>query len=576
MLMQLRMRSTKGALPLFLAFLALAVYGGVPGKASAHQPPSNKDSRIINTVPAASAIDAGRSLSAAMSRALAGPPGKRSHQRKGLAVIADFADARLEDWQGDGINNVAELSDQLHKMEEHWAWLSRGLEKFQWDILRVRLPVNLRADAYPSWADYRDAVATLAKQQINIGDYDANRDGVVDSMWIIASNNGMDYDYLTGGTSRNAGANIFVDGQSSLSIVSGATGNFNHEVGHTRGLPDLYGTYETLHYLTVMSESWPLPPQDFTAYERILLGWVKPIVVRRTRRRIHLSSPDERMKAVRVSTPRTFEYFLIEYRNRPDSGFGSNAPPYNGLAIYHVLETSNQGLDPPLVKLEAADGSIGPGAAPQLDDFLYPENPNMLRPLVLRSYFGHQDVFQIDNVQWDADGGLVFDVTVLPMEVTQSNLLINPSFEQGTGSVPDAWQPDAYDPSTATFTWKTNVAKEGRRSVSISASAPNDARWIQTVWDLDPAKTYQFCGWIRGRDVATGPEAGVGANVSVIGGFILSQSLSGSFNWTQVCVGFRPENTSTTLACRLGFYGSTVTGRAWCDRLTLEPLESAF
>lgn len=33
--------------------------------------------------------------------------------RKGLAVIADFADARLEDWRGPGIRSVAQLRTQL-------------------------------------------------------------------------------------------------------------------------------------------------------------------------------------------------------------------------------------------------------------------------------------------------------------------------------------------------------------------------------------------------------------------------------------------------------------------------------
>jgi hypothetical protein len=420
MLMQLRMCSAKRALPLFFAFLALAVYGGAPGKASAHQAPSDDESIIIDSMPGVSAIEAGRSLSAAKSRMLAGPPANRLHRRKGIAVIADFADARLEDWHGGGINNVAGLSYQLHKMEEHWAWLSRGLEKFQWDILRVTLPVNLRADAYPSWWHYRNAVATLAKQQINIADYDANHDGVVDSMWIIASNNGMDSDYLLGGASRNERVNNFVDRQNSLSVIWGVTGNFNHELAHTLGVPDLYGAYDTLHYLTIMSDSWALPPQDFTAYERTLLGWVKPKVVSRTQRGIRLPSADGRMKVVRVSTSRAFEYFLIEYRYRPYSCFGSQAPPYNGLAVYHVLETSKQSLDPPLVKLEAADGYIHPDSYPELEDFLYPENPNLLRPLVLRSYFGAQDVFEIDNLQWTADGRLRFDIAVSPMDVNEN------------------------------------------------------------------------------------------------------------------------------------------------------------
>lgn len=573
MLTQLKIRYKKQALPTLLFALLTLFFNGAPGVASAHEPPDDKDGALED---AASGESAGNPLSAVKSRALAGPPAKCFQRRKGLAVIADFADARLEDWRGEGINSVAELSDQLHKMEEHWAWLSRGKETFHWDILRVTLPANLQVDAYPSWIDYRNAVATLAKQQIDIKNYDANRDGVVDSMWIITSNNGMDYGYMVGGASRNAGVNNFVDGQNSLSVITGATGNFNHELAHTLGVPDLYGPYDTLHYLTMMSDSWPLPPQDFTAYERTLLGWVKPKVISQTRRGIHLPSADKHMKAVRISTPRPYEYFLIEYRHRADSGFGSSAPPYKGLAVYHVLETSNQSLDPPLVKLEVADGYIDPGVAPQIDDFLYPENPSLLSPLVLRSYFGDQEVFQIDNLRWGANGALIFDIEISRMDVIQTNMLFNSSFEMGSGAAPDAWQPDAFVPSTATLTWENNIAKEGRRSVGISASVPNDARWIQTVSDLDPSKTYQLCGWIRGRDIITGPEAAVGANVSIMGGFTLSQSLSGSFDWTQVCVGFRPENTGTTLACRLGFYGSTVVGQAWCDAMTLEPLGSAF
>jgi hypothetical protein len=64
--------------------------------------------------------------------------------RRGLAVIADFSNARLEDWHGAGIRSVAQLKDQLRRMAAHWAWLSHGLESFQWDVIRVTLPVELR------------------------------------------------------------------------------------------------------------------------------------------------------------------------------------------------------------------------------------------------------------------------------------------------------------------------------------------------------------------------------------------------------------------------------------------------
>jgi hypothetical protein len=497
------------------------------------------------------------------------------HRRRGLAVIADFADTRLENWQGEGINSVDKLSGLLRKMEEHWAWLSRGQEKFQWDIIRITLPVTLRPDAYANWLEYRDAVGALIRQQVDVSKYDADHDGVIDSAWIIASNQGMDYGYLIGGTSSNAGVTLFVDPQNSLSVVSEAIGNFNHEVTHAVGdVPDLYGDYDTLHYLTLLSDSWTLPPQDLTAYERMLLGWVEPRPLRRGSQNVRLSSSSQRMDAVRIETSRPSEYFLIEYRRRPDTGFGSNAPPYNGLAVYHVLEGSNQWSDPPLLKLEAADGAIAPNASPALSDFLFPDNLAMQRPLVLRSYFDDQEVFRLDNLYRTGEDGLGFNAQVAPY-VQPNNLLTNGSFEQGQNGAPDAWIANAFAESSV-FSWDKRVGRKGQLSVSITSASPNDAAWTQTVSNLVPGQAYQLCGWVRGENIAIASDAQVGANVSVLGGFVRSESLSGTFDWKQACVIFRPVDTSAALACRIGFYGSTVTGKLWCDDMTLEPLKSAF
>jgi hypothetical protein len=464
-------------------------------------------------------------------------------------------------------------------MEEHWAWLSRGLEQFDWDIIRVTLPVPLQPDAYPGWIEYRNAVAALVRQQIDVSQYDGNNDGVIDTAWIIASNNGIGYEYLIGGASNNAGVNNFVDGQNSLSVVVGATGNFNHEAAHTIGVPDLYGPYGTLEYLTVMADSWTLPPQDFTAFERSLLHWVTPRAINQSTPNVELRPASEYFEAVRIPTNNPSEYFLIEYRRRPDSGFGSSAPPYNGLAVYHALEGSNQGIDPPLLKLEPADGEIQPGTAPELDDFLYPENPNMQRPFVARSYSGRQEVFRVHNLRWTTAGALAFDIEILPLgepgEPDGVNLLTNPSFEEGANSLPYAWTPDAYLP-TAVFNWETQIAQQASRSVSISSDTPNDARWIQTISGLTPGETYELCGWLRGENIVTTPEAQTGANISIMGGFVGSGSLSGTFDWTQACVRFAAEADTVQAACRLGFYGSTLTGKVWCDNLTLRPVESAF
>ncbi|MCD6061946.1 MAG: carbohydrate-binding, CenC-like protein [Moraxellaceae bacterium] len=503
--------------------------------------------------------------------------------RKGVAVIADFADARLEDWTGPGINSAAEFQTELDKMEEHWAWMSHGKETIEWDIIRITVPVNLQPDAFPDFFAYRDAVGALIRQQVNVADYDVNRDGVIDSAFIMASSQNEAFDYLAGGASRHSGVNMFVERQSSLAVVLQTTGNFNHELGHTFGLPDTYGPFGTLGYLTLMTDSWPVPPQDFSAFEKFQLGWLKPRQLEPGTHKVHLLPSTERLDAVRIPTSRPSEYFLIEYRRRPDSGFASVAPPYNGLAVYHVLEGSHQRIDPPLLKLEAADGQIAPDTFPELDDFLYPGNPVMQRPLVLRSYFGGLPIFAIDDVQWARDGGLNFTVKVLPrLPEKLGNLLVknrlrNPSFEQGRGNSPADWLTQALLPG-AQFVWERGTAHSGKRSVSIDSPAPNDARWEQTVSGLTPGKSYQFCGWLKGRNIPFGTRDEVGANISVVNQGERGGGFFGTFDWQQACLVHRSFTPTNTYACRLGFEtpGNLVSGKVWCDDMTLLPLKSAF
>ena len=120
------------------------------------------------------------------------------------------------------------------------------------------------------------------------------------------------------------------------------------------------------------------------------------------------------------------------------------------------------------------------------------------------------------------------------------------------------------------------MARTGQRSAGISAPVVNDARWEQSLSNLTSGQSYALCGWLRGQDVATTSQAPVGANVSIIGGFVRSDARSGTFDWAELCVVFKPETTPVVVGCRIGFFGSTVTGRLWCDDLSLAPLRSAF
>jgi hypothetical protein len=338
------------------------------------------------------------------------------------------------------------------------------------------------------------------------------------------------------------------------------------------GIVDMYGAYGTLGSLTIMSYSWDLPPGDFAAYERLTLGWLKPQAVTQTTRGLWLPRATDQIAAVKVTTSRAAEYFLIEYRHRPESGFGSADVDYNGLVVYHVLEGSSMSQNPPIVKVEPADGSITPSRPTDPYNFVYPGNPYWTPPMVLYSYYGDlQEVFRIDNVVW-VDGGMSFDVIVAPPQPT-TNLLTNPSFENGQGGVPFGWATRTYIGASSGFVWPSQVAVDGKNSAQIESPFDNDKSWNQPMTTV-VGQTYRVCGWLKGD--AIGGSGNTGANLSVLGTWAGAGNLLGTFGWTQRCFDFTAETTRADVACRLGFTASMASGTLWCDDLSVERIRSAF
>ena len=502
--------------------------------------------------------------------------------RKGLCVVVDFPNSKLEDWKEPpdwplppGVHSMGEVREILDQMEGHWSWLSRGIEKVEWDLARVTLPRELKSDSSYGYRTFRaDVMQEAIRQGVDPAEYDVNADGIVDSVWILASSGkyqgtveGQDsgYYWLTGGAALVEGVKSFVDAQANYAVSYRRYGAFNHEFAHNVGLPDLYGPYSTVEELTLMGDNaWHLPGADFSAFERETLGWLKPRVVDRTTSRIVLSPASEKMSAVKVPTDRAYEYFLIEYRKSPEEGYGSVGPRYDGLAVFHVFEPSGQVLDPPLLKIEAADGDIGPytGPAPELTDLYYPGNPVMDLSRVMRSYLTHRPVFRIQNVRW-ARAGIRFDIEILhDGGATAVNLTSNGGFEQGEAGPVD-WTTSEND---ATFEWTSEVSHRGERSVSISASDPVHREWKQSIEGLTPGRAYLLCGWLKGQDIAGAEDRDVGANVLISGTFNRRNAGFGTFDWTSTCMAFEaPGNGIADVACGLGGWGSQAAGTVWCD-----------
>jgi len=359
---------------------------------------------------------------------------------KGLCVIVDFANNRLENYQGDhpsdAVKSEAEIKEILNTMESHWAWMSLNTHFYEWDIHRITLDQRLGPNAFEGWWEYRDAVADKVKQVVNPADYDANRDGIMDTVFMIGSINDAEYSWAVGGRSINNGIDCFHDGQASQSIRVRAIGNFNHEAGHTRingEQPDVYGDYDTLGYLTVMSNSWPTPAHGFSAFERCAMGWVSPQIITRTQRGVVLRPAELHLEAVKIPTRNPAEYWLIEFRDKPDSGFGSSQdyPDFRGLAIYHVNTNRQDGgnfQNPPFLRLEKPGKNPGYGTQPRKNDLWAPGNRDMTGPYVGRTESDPNQVyFTVENLSYTNDG-MRFDVVIKESQAANSAYTLTPLY----------------------------------------------------------------------------------------------------------------------------------------------------
>ncbi|MFX0091892.1 MAG: hypothetical protein ACFFBD_09035 [Candidatus Hodarchaeota archaeon] len=337
---------------------------------------------------------------------------------KAICVITDFQNHSLEDFSSNFTGGVCSISDVqtiLEKTSDHWKWLTCGMQTIQWNIIRIKVPQNLTKEAFTGWRDFRYQVVDFTYNQINQSMYDANYDGIIDVMWIISASRDYTpkrgYNYLIGGMAEINGAKTFLDGQGSLSLKLGAYANFNHEIGHCLALPDLYGAYDTIGYLSIMSDSWPISGFGFCAFDKYKLGWLEPLEITSTQKNIELLPAEQNFSSILIPTNQVDEYFLIEYRKKPESGYASftdaNHPQYNGLAIYHVDESqwNNGNRDAtPLIRLEPADGGGENNTQPMTNDFWFPENPNSTGIFLVKSDYSDTVLFKVENIRWSEQG----------------------------------------------------------------------------------------------------------------------------------------------------------------------------
>ncbi|MGE5557007.1 MAG: glycosyltransferase family 39 protein [Bacillota bacterium] len=155
-----------------------------------------------------------------------------------------------------------------------------------------------------------------------------------------------------------------------------------------------------------------------------------------------------------------------------------------------------------------------------------------------------------------------------------NNVLLNGGFEQiDSNNKPQQWDIDAWQPGSL-FTVTNTKVRSGKYAALLQSDTENDARFIQTI-RVKSEKVYRLSGWVCTENIPSGT---LGANLCVMNGFVHSQGITGSSDWTPLELIFRTYSGQRTviLGARLGFYGQTCAGKVYFDDLTLEELPGEY
>ena len=160
---------------------------------------------------------------------------------------------------------------------------------------------------------------------------------------------------------------------------------------------------------------------------------------------------------------------------------------------------------------------------------------------------------------------------------TYDELIENGNAENGKSG----WSTSAYlDGSAYTeFSVREGEGMDGGAAFHIRNIVPNDARFEQTV-SVSPDTLYCLSAFIRADSSETVSSDGKtprGANISVEGIYVFSESVFRSDEWREVRLYGRtgPDQTSMKVYIRLGGYSGESIGEAWFDNVSVRRVDAA-
>jgi dolichyl-phosphate-mannose-protein mannosyltransferase len=161
-------------------------------------------------------------------------------------------------------------------------------------------------------------------------------------------------------------------------------------------------------------------------------------------------------------------------------------------------------------------------------------------------------------------------------EAEGTNLIPNPSFEDGSGGEVYFWAKNCWDNNggVTEFKWDDTQSHSGKKSACIINNSPNDSRYKQQV-KVDSNSYYKLSCWAKSENVGAEKK---GANLSVEGIIDTSNEIKGATeSWQYLELYGKTSETQQNFVLTLGLggYGSLNTGKAWFDDVVVEKLNAA-
>lgn len=296
----------------------------------------------------------------------------RTGKIKGLVLLVEYSDVKFNNYYSTSAYQY--FSDLLNKddFSEYDAtgsavqyFREQSMGQFDPEFVVVG-PITLSQkrsyygenDAYGDDLRPGEMVAEacrLADGQINFADFDNDKDGIVDNVFVFYAGTGE----ASGGLAEtiwphswdlaSCEIELSLDGVKIDSYActnelnSGlpdGIGTFCHEFSHVMGLPDLYVTsgrgnwtpneYSVLDYGPYNNDS--RTPPAYSAYERNAMGWLEPIIVN-SGAFITLDDIKSSNRALLIPTATETEFYLFE--NRQQTGWDTYIPGH-GMLVWHI------------------------------------------------------------------------------------------------------------------------------------------------------------------------------------------------------------------------------------------------